>query len=388
MCKNIILLICFVLVLMISAPVFGDDILAPGDFIIAIDTDGGSASPGAEPVTEAIDQIYGGANEKYLNNGGANSGFIVTPAYGPSIIDSFTIWTANDAEPRDPATWQLYGTNAAIVSAMHSTGTAESWTLIDSGSISLPAGRNATDNGPGGNNATVLVTSTETYASYKMLFPTLKGAGEYMQIAEVQFYGVSYSPSARAPDPAHLAVDVPVDTNLGWIRGDGANSDEVYFGTDPCALPKVADIMALPIFPPLYDPPVDLAASTTYYWQIVEVNGIDRYESAIWEFTTVRGEAQCEYPFDGAIIVGDMAGANIWTKLIFIPGATAASHVGYFSEDYSKVASRDPTVWLGPPPYAGTPGWEYTLFAGNPSVPPANQTLVRGTRYYWTVDCP
>jgi hypothetical protein len=116
---------------------------------------------------------------------------------------------------------------------------------------------------------------------------------------------------AKNPDPAHLAVDVPVDANLGWTRGEGANSDEVYFGTDPCALPKVADIMALPIFPPLYDPPVDLVASTTYYWQIVEVNGIDRCESAIWEFTTVRGEAQPEYPFDGAIIVGDNAGAGL-----------------------------------------------------------------------------
>jgi hypothetical protein len=213
--KKLIYLFCFVLVLMIAAPVFGDDILAPGDFIIAISADGGSDEPAGEPVTEAIDQIYGGANQKYLNYDGANSGFIVTPAYGPSIIDSFTIWTANDTENRDPATWELYGTNAAIVSAYHSTGTAESWTLIESGSISLPAGRNDADNGPGGNNATVLVTSTETYESYKMLFPTLKGAGagEYMQIAEIQFYGVSYSPSARAPNPAHLAVDVPIDAN-------------------------------------------------------------------------------------------------------------------------------------------------------------------------------
>ncbi|MHC4088259.1 MAG: LamG domain-containing protein, partial [Planctomycetota bacterium] len=191
---------------------------------------------------------------------------------------------------------------------------------------------------------------------------------------------------ARNPAPPHLAVDVPVDANLGWKRGDGTIQDEVYFGTDPCALPLVTTIQNLPPFPPAWNPPVDLIASTTYYWQIIEVNGIDRFPGDVWEFTTVRGEAQPDYPFDGAIIVGDMAGANIWTKLIFIPGATAASHVGYFSVDYSKVESRDPAAYLGPPPYAGTPGWEYTLFAGNPSVPPANQTLVRGTRYYWTVD--
>ncbi|MHC4086883.1 MAG: LamG-like jellyroll fold domain-containing protein, partial [Planctomycetota bacterium] len=189
-----------------------------------------------------------------------------------------------------------------------------------------------------------------------------------------------------SPSPADGAIDVPVDSNLGWVRGEGINSDEVYFGTDPCALPLVTTIMNLPIFPPLYDPPADLVASTTYYWEIVEVNGIDRWPGGIWKFTTVRGEAQPEYPFDGAIIVGDLAGANIWTKLIFIPGATAASHVGYFSKDKSKVESRDPTVWLGPPPYPGSPGWEYTLFAGNPAVLPATDTLVRGTKYYWTVD--
>ena len=91
MYRKLFFLVCFVLVPMIAAPVFGDDILSPTDQdnIIAIDADGGSGSPEAEPVTEAIDEIYGGANEKYLNFGGANSGFIVTPAYGPSAINSF-----------------------------------------------------------------------------------------------------------------------------------------------------------------------------------------------------------------------------------------------------------------------------------------------------------
>ncbi|MHC4110655.1 MAG: LamG domain-containing protein, partial [Planctomycetota bacterium] len=39
---------------------------------------------------------------------------------------------------------------------------------------------------------------------------------------------------ARDPDPAHLAVDVSIETNLTWTRGDGAKWDKVYFGTDPC----------------------------------------------------------------------------------------------------------------------------------------------------------
>jgi hypothetical protein len=150
-------------------------------------------------------------------------------------------------------------------------------------------------------------------------------------------------PEARNPDPANLAVDVPIDANLSWTRGEGAVQEEVYFGTDPCALPKVADILVLPPFPPFYDPPGDLVASTTYYWQVVEVNGIDRYEGAVWEFTTVRGEARCDYPFDGAVITGDTLPYNgedyIWTKLTFLPGATAIKHTGYFNVDYSKVES-------------------------------------------------
>ncbi len=198
---------------------------------------------------------------------------------------------------------------------------------------------------------------------------------------------------AHSPDPAHLAVDVPVDANLSWSRGAGAVQEEVYFGTDPCALPKVTDIVILPINPAFYDPPGDLVASTTYYWQIVEVNGIDRFESPVWEFTTVRGEAQPDYPYDGAIISGDEIeypqnsdNWYIWTKLSFIPGETTVTFKGYFNEDYSKVESRHPDANLGPPPYASIPGWEYSFFAGNPQVPPAIDSLVRGKRYYWAVD--
>ena len=102
------------------------------------------------------------------------------------------------------------------------------------------------------------------------------------------------------------------------------------------------------------------------------------------------GEAQPEFPADGAVITGEtdeyMGGYFIWTKLIFNPGATAVEHKGYFSEDYSKVASRHPDANLGSPPYAHVPGWEYVFFAGNLHVPPADDTLVRGTKYYWTVD--
>jgi hypothetical protein len=212
-------------------------------------------------------------------------------------------------------------------------------------------------------------------------------------------YGVaalhSPNPNPCWPDPYPGTVDVPVDANLSWPRGDDTIQEEVYFGTDPCMtnLPKVATILSA-VFPPLYDPPTDLIASTTYYWYVVETSGnmvqavpVPDYP---WSFTTVRGEAQPDFPFDGALITGDtvryLGDEYIWTKLTFIPGPTAVSHVGYFHEDYSKVESRDPCAYLHQPPYHTIPGWEYTFFAGNPQVPPAVDTLVRGTKYYWTVD--
>ncbi len=101
-------------------------------------------------------------------------------------------------------------------------------------------------------------------------------------------------------------------------------------------------------------------------------------------------QAQPEFPADGAVIAGNtmtyLGDYYIWTKLVFIPGATAVKHTGYFSDDYSKVENRAEDANLGLPPYRSIPGWEYTFFAGNPQIPPADESLVRGTKYYWTVD--
>jgi hypothetical protein len=69
---------------------------------------------------------------KYLNFGENNSGFFVVPGSGRSIIDSFQLTTANDADVRDPATWQIHG--------MDDTGV---WSLLGSGSVTLPVARGA-----------------------------------------------------------------------------------------------------------------------------------------------------------------------------------------------------------------------------------------------------
>jgi hypothetical protein len=148
-----------------------------------------SRYPGNESPANAVDATL----NKYLNFGKQNSGLIVTPSIGPTIVDGFEITTANDSEERDPASWALYGTNDAIVSGDNTEGNAESWALIASGDIALPADRNTL--GP-----LVSFANGAEYLSYKMLFPTLKNADatNSMQIAELQLYGV--------PEPATMCL--------------------------------------------------------------------------------------------------------------------------------------------------------------------------------------
>ena len=162
----------------------GNSVLDIGDEILAICvgcTVQESSSPGNETVDLAID---GAVETKYLNFGEENSGFIVTPQFGRSIVNGFQITTANDAQERDPAAWALYGTDDAIISSNHSTGDFENWTLIDSGSIELPVDRLTEGD-------VVDVTNDKAFTSYRMVFTEVLdvAAANSMQIAEFQFFG-------------------------------------------------------------------------------------------------------------------------------------------------------------------------------------------------------
>lgn len=155
------------------------NILSPADQIIAIDRDPPASSsgyPGGENPTLAID---GNNGTKYLNFGGAGSGFIVTPS-ASSVIQSFNMVTGNDSPDRDPTSYELFGTNGAIVSTDNSGGLGEIWTSISNGALSLPGGRNTL-------STAVNITNTTAYSSYKMIFPTV-GGSTLMQFSEVQFF--------------------------------------------------------------------------------------------------------------------------------------------------------------------------------------------------------
>ncbi len=160
----------------------GTGVLGIGAAAVGIDNDSRSAYPTGEHPGNLFD---GASGTKYLNFGEEGSGFIVRPASGLSIVNSFSITTANDAPERDPSSYEIWGTNSALVSSINGRGDeGEIWTLISSGGLSLPAAR-LTDSGPVG------FANSSAYTAYKVIFPTTNlTTANSMQIAEFQFDGI------------------------------------------------------------------------------------------------------------------------------------------------------------------------------------------------------
>jgi hypothetical protein len=177
------------------------DITRPGDPIKLVngfnqgDGDFGPP-PGAETVDHAIDDV----GQKYLNFLDISSGFAVTPSNpDDGAVIGIRLYTANDVPARDPASFQLAGSNGSIDGP---------WEIISSGNLALPAGRNAGGNAvaipPMGNAAAffqeVTFNNTTKYNHYQIVFPTLKdaAAANSMQIAEVELLQI--------PEPSSILL--------------------------------------------------------------------------------------------------------------------------------------------------------------------------------------
>jgi len=95
------------------------------------------------------------------------------------------------------------------------------------------------------------------------------------------------------PNPADGAVDVSPTQILTWDAGAIAASHEVYFGSDSDAVKNATKASPEYKGPKAlgeesYDPGL-LALTTTYYWRIEEVNGVNPdspWAGDVWSFTT------------------------------------------------------------------------------------------------------
>ncbi|MCX6660993.1 MAG: Ig-like domain-containing protein [Euryarchaeota archaeon] len=93
----------------------------------------------------------------------------------------------------------------------------------------------------------------------------------------------------NTPNPAHASINISITTNLTWIGGDPDNDTvkyDVYFGIISSP-PKVSSNQSITSYNPL----VDLANNTKYYWKIIAWDS--NKTSAVgplWYFTTKTGQ--------------------------------------------------------------------------------------------------
>jgi hypothetical protein len=181
------------------------NVLTPGDFVIAVNplqSPSNSSTPGTEGVGNLFDS---NTTDKYLNFGGTGTGFIATPAASVAL-QSFVITTGGDAPDRDPTQYQIYGTNSSITSANNSDGSAESWSLISTGALALPAGRNTA-------GSVVSFANATSYSSYKVIFPRNAGSN-IVQLSEFQGYASNDGSGANAlAGSGSLAIDAPAPSS-------------------------------------------------------------------------------------------------------------------------------------------------------------------------------
>jgi len=211
------------LLLAITIPASAASIFAPGDPIV-----GGQAAadlstfeegaegfvipgnnwPGGEAPIHAID----GVGQKYLNFGQQNTGIIVTPSGGQSVLDAIQVWTANDSPERDPASYQIWGSNDPSVHASVAGGSIplSSFTLVNKGPLNLPdSGPSASRNDGGDAELGKFYTLTtfdnvDAYCTYAIVFDDIKdpATANSMQMSEVQVHGEFNGNACAVPEPA------------------------------------------------------------------------------------------------------------------------------------------------------------------------------------------
>ncbi|MHC4570122.1 MAG: hypothetical protein ACYTE3_30735, partial [Planctomycetota bacterium] len=86
---------------------------------------------------------------------------------------------------------------------------------------------------------------------------------------------------AHFPSPADGASNA-VSLELSWTPGKDAIMHDVYYGTDPAALPEVSKMQ----MGTTYDPgPLD--PDTTYYWRVDEFTPAGTITGPVWSFSTI-----------------------------------------------------------------------------------------------------
>src|SRR5438552_10932672 len=157
-----------------------------------------------------------------------------------------------------------------------------------------------------------------------------------------------------SPNPTDGATGVNTAPTLNW-SASGAKSFDVSFGTSSPP-PQVSTGQAAASYAP-----GNLAAGTTYFWQVVARNDAGSTTGAVWSFTTAAAPPPPAAP----------------TAPNPSNGATGVSTTPTLTWSASGATSYDVSFGTSsPPPQVAT---------GQPSPPYAAGNLAAGTAYFWQV---
>lgn len=122
---------------------------------------------------------------------------------------------------------------------------------------------------------------------------------------------------ASNPSPPDGASNVPYDTVLTWTPGTNALMHAVYLGVNSNAValagpgsPEFRAVVTTNRFAP-----ANLEGSTTYYWRVDEIAGVNTNIGVVWSFTTAPAPPlKHRYSFSelGGTTVADSAGGPAW----------------------------------------------------------------------------
>ena len=180
------------------------NIIRPNDTVVGV-----NAVPGAGTAANvsgdgaAYHALDGNVESKYLNFNQVTEGFsgiVVTPSIGRTVATELGLTSANDSPDRDPATYEVWGTNDDnlndISPALNPTGWQTFYSLISAGAVPTFADRLTEQD--------IFFPNSTAYSSYLIDFPTITnstGTANSMQIADIQLSG-----SIAVPEPASLLL--------------------------------------------------------------------------------------------------------------------------------------------------------------------------------------
>lgn len=138
------------------------------------------------------------------------------------------------------------------------------------------------------------------------------------------------------PTPSNNRQDIPVDQNISWSNGGGANSYDVYFGVSPTL--GGGDFQENQVATSFT--PGAMEYNQTYYWRIDSVNAYGTTTGDVWSFSTEQPPAWLGYYYWNF----DTDGTEGWTARnainngiydrqywIIDPEYDSASHSGIIS---------------------------------------------------------